>query len=64
MIRWILTPIMRPIARRKLNALYKQRELFYDAIGRVRRGKGKVTPLYKDVKLINVECRRWEKWFE
>lgn len=64
MIRWLLTPIMRPIARRKLNDLYQQRQMFYDAIGRVRRSKGKVSPLYQDVKLINIECRKWERWFE
>jgi|GEM_PF-744202 hypothetical protein len=64
MIRWLLTPIMRPIARRKLNALYAERELFNQAIERARKSKKKVSYLYQEVKFISAECHRWEKWFQ
>ena len=64
MMRWLLTPIMRPIARRKLKALYVERERFNQAIQRARRSKSRVSDLYLEAKHVNAECCRWEKWFE
>jgi len=64
MIRWLLTPIMRPIARRKLKSLYVQQELFNKAIQRARRSKSRVSDLYLEAKHVNAECCRWERWFE
>ena len=63
-MRWLLTPIMRPIARRKLNALYVEQERFNKAIQRARRSKSRVSDLYLEAKHVNAECCRWEKWFE
>ena len=64
MIRWLLTPIMRPIARRKLKALYVEQERFNKAIQRARRSKSRVSDLYLEAKHVNAECCRWEKWFQ
>jgi len=64
MIRWLLTPIMRPIARRKLKSIYVQQELFNKAIQRARRSKSRVSDLYLEAKHVNAECCRWERWFE
>ena len=64
MIRWLLTQIMRPIARRKLKSIYVQQELFNKAIQRERRYKSRVSDLYLEAKHVNAECCRWERWFE
>jgi hypothetical protein len=64
MMRWLLTPIMRPIARRKLKSLYVQQELFNKAIQRARRSKSRVSDLYLEFKRVNAECHKYERWFE
>ena len=64
MIRWLLTPIMRPIARRKLKALYVEQERFNKAIQRARRSKSRVSDLYLEAKHVNAECHKWERWFQ
>lgn len=61
-MRWILKPIMRPIARRKLAHLYETKDRLEDAINRARKSKSRVSDLYSIAKRNNLECHRWERW--
>jgi len=61
-MRWILKPIMRPIARRKLVALYAEQDRIEQAINRARRRKSKVSDLYAMAKITTRECHRLERW--
>lgn len=61
-MRWILKPIMRPIARRKLKALYEEKDRIEAAINRARKSKTRVSDLYELAQKTNMECHRWEKW--
>jgi len=61
-MRWLLKPIMRPIARRKLAKLYADKDRLDEAIKRARRRKSKVSDLYALAKKINHECHRLERW--
>lgn len=58
----LLKPIMRPIARRKLAALYEDKERLDQAIARARKSKSRVSDLYELAKRTNNECHRWEAW--
>lgn len=62
MIKIILAPIMRPIARRKLKDLYDQRGRFEKSINRARKSNQMVTHLYIAAKATNAECLKWERW--
>ena len=62
MMRWLLTPIMRPIALRKLDRLYPERIRIEAAINRAKASKGRVPDLYVLAKQVNIDCNRWEKW--
>ena len=62
MIKFILAPIMRPIARHKLKDLYDQRSRFEQTIKRARGSKQKVSHLYTASKTTNAECLKWERW--
>ena len=61
-MRWLLKPIMRPIARRKLAALYEDTDRIEAAINRARKSKARVSHLYDLAKRTNMECHRWERW--
>lgn len=61
-MRWLLIPIMRPIAKRRLTALYADRERIQKAINSARKSKGRVAELYEIAKFTNRECHRWERW--
>jgi hypothetical protein len=61
-MRWLLKPIMRIVARRKLDALYEERQRIEASILRARRAKGRVSDLYTLAKKVNHECCRWERW--
>jgi hypothetical protein len=61
-MKWLIKPIMRPIARRKLNRLYEDRRRIEAAITRARKSKGRVTDLYEMAKQVNLECQRLERW--
>ena len=61
-MRWLLKPIMRPIARRRLARLYEDKNRLEAAITRARRSKSRVSDLYGLAKRVNLECHRWEKW--
>jgi len=61
-MRWLLKPIMRPIARRKLAVLYKEKNRIEAAIKRARKSKSRVSDLYDLAKRNNLECHRWERW--
>jgi hypothetical protein len=61
-MRWLIKPIMRPIARRKLNRLYEDRRRIEAAIARARKVKGRVADLYEMAKQVNLECQRLERW--
>ena len=61
-MRWLLKPIMRPIARRKLEALYEEKDRIEAAINRARKSKTRVSDLYDLAKRTNMECHRWERW--
>lgn len=61
-MRWLLKPIMRPIARRKLAKLYADKDRLDEAIKRARRRKSKVSDLYALAKKTNHKCHRLERW--
>jgi len=61
-MKWLLKPIMRPIARRKLAGLYEHKDRLEAAIERARRSKSRVSDLYDLAKRVNMECHRWERW--
>lgn len=61
-MRWLLKPIMRPIAHRKLAALYEDKDRIEAAINRARKSKARVSYLYDLAKRTNMECHRWERW--
>lgn len=61
-MRWLLKPIMRPIARRKLDDLYETKNRLEAAINRARKTKSRVSDLYDLAKRNNLECHRWERW--
>jgi len=61
-MRWLLKPIMRPIARRKLASLYEDKDRIEAAIKRARKSKARVSDLYDLAKRTNMECHRWERW--
>jgi len=61
-MRWLLKPIMRPIARRKLAGLYETKYRLKAAIKRARKTKSRVSDLYDLAKRNNLECHRWERW--
>ena len=63
-MKWLIKPIMRPIARRKLDALYQDRIRIEAAITRARKSKGRVTDLYEMAKKTNLECQQWEDWLK
>lgn len=63
-MRWLLKPIMRPIARRKLDRLYAEKEQIDAAIYRARKSKKRVSDLYELAKRTNMECHRWERWLK
>ena len=61
-MRWLLKPIMRPIARRKLAGLYEDKDRLEQAIQRARKSKLRVSDLYVLAKRVNMQCNRWERW--
>ena len=61
-MRWILKPIMRPIAKRNLTRLYAERDRIEAAIARARKGKARVVDLYELARETTKECNRWERW--
>jgi hypothetical protein len=61
-MKWIIKPIMRPIARRKLVDLYEDKNRLEAAIERARKSKSRVSDLYDLAKRTNMECHRWERW--
>lgn len=61
-MRWLFKPIMRPIARRKLAALYEDKNRLEAAINRARKSKARVSDLYDLAKRTNMECHCWERW--
>jgi len=61
-MRWLLKPIMRPIARPKLADLYETKHRLQAAINRARKTKSRVSDLYDLAKRNNLECHRWEAW--
>jgi hypothetical protein len=61
-MKWIIKPIMRPIARRKLAGLYEDKNRLDAAIQRARKSKSRVSDLYDLAKRVNMECHRWERW--
>jgi len=61
-MRWLLKPLIRPIARRKLDALYNERACITSAIARARKSKKQVSGLYEEAKRNTAACRYWEGW--
>ena len=61
-MKWLIKPIIRPIARRKLDVLYEDLRRIEAAISRARKSKGRVTDLYEMAKQVNLECQRLERW--
>lgn len=63
-MRWLLKPIMRPIARRRLTKLYADRNRIEAAIIRARKSKGRVQDLYDMSLAVTIECHEWERWLD
>ncbi len=61
-MRWLLKPIMRPIARRKLALLYQERDSLSAAIDRARKRKKAVSGLYEAARHNNKLCLYWEEF--
>lgn len=61
-MRWLLKPIMRPIARIKLASLYEEKNRIEVAINRARKSKARVSDLYATAKHTNEACLYWEAW--
>lgn len=61
-MRWLLKPIMRLIARRKLAGLYETKDRLEVAIKRARKNKSRVSDLYDLAKRTNEACLYWEAW--
>jgi hypothetical protein len=61
-MRWILKPIMRPMAKRRLVELYADRDRIQKAINSARKSKGRVSDLYDISKRMNLACHHWERW--
>ena len=61
-MRWLLKPIMAPIARRKLDSLYRERIQAEQAIMRAKKAKVRVTEIYALSQKISQECLKWEQW--
>ena len=61
-MRWLLKPIMAPIARKKLDSLYRERIQAEQAITRAKKAKIRVTELYDLSQKISQECLKWERW--
>jgi len=63
-MRWLFKPFIRPIARRKLRELYKERDNLTVCIDRQRKAKRRVTPFYEAARLVNHQIMQWERWAE
>lgn len=61
-MRWILKPIIAPIARRKLAPLYEEQRRIEAAIKRARKSKARVSDLYEIAKRNNLAIHRLEAW--
>jgi lipopolysaccharide biosynthesis regulator YciM len=61
-MRWLLIPIMRPIAKRRLVELYADQDRIQKAINSARKSRSRVSDLYELAKRTNCECHRWERW--
>lgn len=61
-MRFILTPIMRPIARRKLAVLYAESANIAAAIERARKSKARVKYLYDLQAKNHLQRLQWEQW--
>lgn len=61
-MRWLMIPIMRPIAKRRLIELYADRDRIQKAINSARKSKARVSDLYEIAKRINLACHRLERW--
>lgn len=63
MIRFLLTPIMRPIARRKLAKIDHEYRCITEAIERARKlRKGRVSYLHEKAKENQIERLKWGRW--
>lgn len=62
MMRWLLKPFMRLIAKRELAKLCANQEMVEQATARARKSKARVSDLHAIAKQINCERRRWEQW--
>ena len=54
--------IMAPIARRRLAALYQERDSLTEAIQRARKGHRRVSGLHEAARRNTAECMKWERW--
>jgi hypothetical protein len=61
-MKWIITPIMRPLAHRKLPHLYAEQDRLKAAIDRARRAKSKVSDLYEMARICRNKIIWWCQW--
>lgn len=61
-MKWIIKPIMAPIAHRKLPHLYSEQERLSAAINRARRAKSRVSDLYELARICRNKIIWWGQW--
>ena len=57
----LMSPIMAPIARRKLRALYQEKSKLLAALADARKRHGKVKNIQKALNQNRRECMKWER---
>lgn len=58
----LFTPVMRPVARRKLRVLYKEKERLLAALARARKNHGKLRYIQKSLNQNHRQCLKWERY--
>ena len=58
----LFTPVMRPVARRKLRALYKDKERLLAALARARKNHGPVRGIQRGLNYNHRQCLKWERY--
>jgi hypothetical protein len=54
--------VMRPVARRKLRVLYKEKERLLAALARARKNHGKLRYIQKSLNQNHRQCLKWERY--
>ena len=58
----LFTLVMRPVARRKLRVLYKDKERLLAALARARKNHGPVRGIQRGLNHNHRRCLKWERY--